>query len=165
MTDALHHDHADDLLRDRTGLPELQAKVQSARESRGLTGIRLTRHTVDFDVPIPLILKVEGYSRLELDDAQNVHAADLHVDLWGEAYDKSYGTKIRLVVGEERSVLLHWPDERGDVARTRWTDGVARLSELLARPLDPAALLHVCAAAVPPPLREIWTGMTQDAVG
>jgi hypothetical protein len=127
---------------------EIARDVAAACAATGLSCLRFLRHTIDLDIPIPLIVKVEACSHFSVLDPSGAQAARLYVDLWGEAYERSYGTRVRLVTADERLTLLESPAQTGPV-------GVARLEALVGRELPRPGLRAVLAASMVPALRDV----------
>jgi hypothetical protein len=127
--------------------------VAEAAQRAGLDWMELETGEIDLDVPIPLVLKVEGWFRFSLAGKDT-----LLVELWGEAYGRDYGCRVRLL-GEPGLEVFASPPAPGVALEGRWQRGVAALAQRLGREIEPARLAAVLAAAWPGPLAEIWEAL------
>lgn len=153
---ALDEDHASAVLLGASSYePPVEAFLAAAHEE-GLEGFTLDDGGVDIDVPIPLIYKVEGWFRVSLPESGGV----LLLELWGEAFDRNYGGRVRLL-GEPGLLVYETPPAEADppVGSARWARGVAQLSESIGRALDPEALHRLFTVVWPYPLDEIWDAL------
>jgi hypothetical protein len=148
----LDHDHAMSLFGADSTYEVLRDAVVAAALARDLPGLALESSGLDLDVPIPLILKVDAWARYQIGD----HL--LLAELWGEAYDRSYGARLRLLSKPGLEVFASPPTEP-DPPPDRWARGVRQLADRLGRSLDPTALAEVLGAGWPGPLTEIWDAL------
>jgi hypothetical protein len=154
----LDHDHASEVLLGCSSYePPVEAFLAAALDE-GLDGFALGEGAIDVDVPIPLVYKVEGGVRVLVSGSAG--RCVLLLELWGEAFGRDYGARVRLL-GEPGLLVYVTPPEEADAAagRERWARGVAQLSEIIGRPLDPEALHRLFTVVWPDPLDGIWDAL------
>lgn len=154
----LDHDHASAVLFGCSSYePPVEAFLAEAR-NEGLEGLALDDGGVDVDVPIPLVYEVEGWFRVLV--SGSAARGVLLLELWGEAFGRDYGARVRLLGEPGLLVYVTPPAEASPaVGRERWARGVAQLSELIGRPLDPEALHRLFTGLWPDPLDGIWDAL------
>lgn len=154
----LDHDHASAVLFACSSFePPVEAFLAAAGEA-GLEGFALDGGGIDVDVPIPLVYEVEGWFRVVV--SGSAERSVLLLELWGEAFGRDYGARVRLL-GEPGLLVYVTPPDESDAAvgRERWAQGVAQLSALFGRPLDPEAMHRLFTVLWPCPLDEIWDAL------
>jgi hypothetical protein len=160
----LHHDHAALVLLDSSTVESRQVELIEAAATRGVQGLRLEGCSLDVDVPIPLIYEVEANAWFAVDGATADAAGWLGIDLWGEAYGRRYGVRLRGRVGEEYLLLLDVPTEDSDATRERFAAGWPRFCALLGRELAARTILELLAFGLPEPLRDEWEARALSAL-
>ena len=159
----LNHDQAGAILLNDTPLATLQRAVIDEAAQVGISGITLEQLTIDTDVPIPFILEVDFTASFQWRKSPLSAASDdawLYLDIWGEAYDGNYGTRVRVRrKGTSDCIFSSPPNSPAKCGDRRWELAATKLADSLGYQDKGEYVAQLLAAGISWPLNEIWLRM------